>query len=134
MAQLEFSEGACAQVRSFCASGISRIRRCFGVLLLLCLRKSPREKPFLRMNSVVHRVFPEAENWFSFGAEIGGNHADCDDIVKCRSSDRTFRCTFRLFRALRFQRLAAKVPQEPCERGAVLRTRHFDALSTRFVH
>ena len=39
-----------------------------------------------------------------------------------------------MFWALRFQCLTTKVSQEPCERGAVLRTGLFDALFTRFVH
>ena len=52
----------------------------------------------------------------------------------CRSLDWTVRCTIYPFWALRFLRLTAKVPQEPCGRGAVLWTGLFDALFTRFVH
>ena len=52
----------------------------------------------------------------------------------CRSLDRTVRCTFSPFWALRFLCLTTKVSQEPYNRGAVRWTGQFDALFTRFVH
>lgn len=55
----------------FCASGISRGRQRFGVLLLLCLGKCLSQKPNLRMNSVVPQVFPEAQKRLSPSAEKG---------------------------------------------------------------
>ena len=86
--------------------------------------------PFFGLNSSMHYL-PV------LGIEISASHSQSASgalWAGCRSLDRTFRCTFYPFCALRFQRLTAKVSQEPCERGAVLRTGQFDALFTRFVH
>ena len=71
------------------------------------------------------------------GIEISVSHSQSASgalWVGCRSPYRTVRCTISLFWALRFQCLTAKVSQELCGRGAVLRTGQFDALFTRFVH
>ena len=71
------------------------------------------------------------------GIEISVSHSQSASgalWAGCRSLDRTFRCTFYPFWALRFQRLTAKVSQELCGRGAVLRTGQFDALFPRFGH
>ena len=65
------------------------------------------------------------------GIEISASHSQSVSgalWAGCSSLDRTFRCTFYLFCALRFQCLTAKAPQEPCGRGAVFLTGQFDAL------
>ena len=63
------------------------------------------------MNSVMPRVFPDAENQFSPGAENGGNCANNDSA--------------------QFTRFLRRIV---LEYGAVLRIGHFDALLVRFVH
>ena len=60
---LGLSESLCrlSRVLCLCASGFARVRQRFLAILLLCLGKIPNQKPFLRMNRVVPRVFPEAQ-------------------------------------------------------------------------
>ena len=107
----------------------------FCALRFQCLTakapQEPCERGAVLRTGLLDALFPV------LGIEISVSHSQSVSgalWVGCRSPYRTFRCTFSPFCALRFQRLTAKVSQEPCGWGTVLRTGLLDALFPRFVH